>query len=102
MKARIPVTKDPAAVLLYIDNMDELLQNARDSERAQLSGRVETLIEDWASSTTGVLRKYSSDRFLLIVEQRHLQHISSTCHKSPQRQRPGISHENLRRKYIKQ
>lgn len=65
----------PAAVLLYIDNMDELLQNARDSERAQLSGRVETLIEDWASSTTGVLRKYSSDRFLLIVEQRHLQQM---------------------------
>ena len=65
----------PAAVLLYIDNMDELLQNARDSERAQLSGRVETLIEDWASSTTGVLRKYSSDRFLLIVEQRHLQRM---------------------------
>ncbi len=63
----------PAAVLLYIDNMDELLQNARDSERAQLSGRVETLIEDWASSTSGVLRKYSSDRFLLIVEQRDLQ-----------------------------
>lgn len=63
----------PAVILLYIDNMDELLQNARDSERAQLSGRVETLIEDWASSTTGVLRKYSSDRFLLLVEQRHLQ-----------------------------
>lgn len=62
----------PAAVLLYIDNMDELLQNARDSERAQLSGRVETLIEDWVSSTSGLLRKYSGDRFLLIVEQRHL------------------------------
>ena len=65
----------PAAVLLYIDNMEELLQNARDSERAQLSGRVETLIEDWASPTTGVLRKYSSDRFLLIVEQRYLQQM---------------------------
>ena len=65
----------PAVILLYIDNMDELLQNARDSERAQLSGRVETLLEDWVSATTGVLRKYSSDRFLLLVEQRHLQPV---------------------------
>lgn len=63
----------PAVILLYIDNMDELLQNARDSERAQISGKVETLIEDWVSSTSGLLIKYAHDRFLLIVEQRHLQ-----------------------------
>lgn len=65
----------PAVVLLYIDNMDELLQNARDSERAQVSGKVETLLEDWVSSTTGLLRKYASDHFILIVEQRHLQQM---------------------------
>lgn len=65
----------PAVVLFYIDNMDELLQNARDSERAQISGKVETLLEDWVSSTTGLLRKYTSDRFLLVVEQRHLQQM---------------------------
>ncbi len=62
----------PAVMLFYIDNMDELLQNARDSERAQLSGRVETLLEDYAANTDGMLRKYSSDRFLMVVEQRHL------------------------------
>ncbi|MCI8553520.1 MAG: hypothetical protein HFJ80_01065, partial [Clostridiales bacterium] len=63
----------PAAMLVYIDNLDEIAQNTRDSERAQLSGRVETLLEDWTGTTTGVLRKYSSDRFLMMVEQRHLQ-----------------------------
>ena len=65
----------PSVALFYIDNMEELLQNARDSERTQITGKVETLLEDWASSTTGLLRRYASDRFLLIVEQRHLQQM---------------------------
>ncbi len=65
----------PSVVLIYIDNMDELLQNARESERAQISGKVETLLEDWTSKTSGLLRRLASDRFLLIVEQRHLQQI---------------------------
>lgn len=69
------VLSRPAVILFYIDNMDELMQNARESERAQISGKVETLLEDWTSATSGILRKYASDRFLLIVEQRHLQPI---------------------------
>jgi len=62
----------PAVMIVYIDNMEELLQNARDSERAQISGRVQTMLEDWISGTTGVLRKYSTERFIVIMEQRHL------------------------------
>lgn len=37
-------------MLIYIDNIEELMQNMRDSERAQLAGRVETLLEDWVAS----------------------------------------------------
>lgn len=29
----------PAVMLIYIDNIEELMQNMRDSERAQLAGR---------------------------------------------------------------
>ena len=51
------------------------MQNIRDSERAQIAGKVETLLEDWIAPTSGILRKYGSDRFLVILEQRHLQRI---------------------------
>ena len=47
----------------------------RDSERAQLAGRVETLLEDWVASLSGILRKYSSDRFMVVIEQRYLQPV---------------------------
>lgn len=65
----------PAAMVVYIDNIEELMQNIRDSERAQIAGKVETLLEDWIAPTSGILRKYGSDRFLVVLEQRHLQKI---------------------------
>lgn len=65
----------PAVMLIYIDNIEELIQNMRDSERAQLAGRVETLLEDWVASLSGILRKYSSDRFMVVIEQRYLQPV---------------------------
>ena len=44
----------PAVMVVYIDNL-EIAQNTRESERAQLAGRVENLLEDWIGSTSGVL-----------------------------------------------
>lgn len=65
----------PAVLTVYIDNLEELMQDVRDSERAQMAGKVETLLEDWIGSTTGVLRKCSTDRYVVILEQRHLQRM---------------------------
>lgn len=63
----------PVVLSLYIDNGDEMMQNLRDSERAQLSSRVETLLEDWVAHHHGIFRKCSTDRFIAIVEYRFLQ-----------------------------
>lgn len=63
----------PVVLSLYIDNSEEITQNLRDSERAQLVSRVETLLEDWVAAGAGVFRKCGSDRFLAITEQRALE-----------------------------
>ena len=68
----------PAVMMLYIDNMDEVLQNARESERARLSGLVENLLEDWLADAGGILRKFDDDRFLAMIEHRHLQQAIDT------------------------
>ncbi len=62
----------PVVLSLYIDNSEEITQNLRDSERAQLISRVETLLEDWIGACAGIFRKCGSDRFLALVEHRHL------------------------------
>ncbi|MBE6757809.1 MAG: hypothetical protein E7552_04590 [Ruminococcaceae bacterium] len=67
----------PAVMLVYIDNVEELTQNLRDSERAQLIGNVGTLLEDWVASGTGILKKYSHDWFQIVLEKRQLDAIIS-------------------------
>lgn len=63
----------PIVLSLYIDNSEEIMQKLRDSERAQLTSRVESLLEDWVSSFSGIFRKCGSDRFLALGEQRYLE-----------------------------
>lgn len=65
----------PVVMVLYIDNVEELMQNTRDSERAQITGRVETLLEDWVVERKGIMRRYSNERFLVVTEQRYLDDI---------------------------
>ncbi|MGI6264972.1 MAG: DHH family phosphoesterase [Acutalibacteraceae bacterium] len=65
----------PAVLLVYIDNLEELLQNTRDSERAQITGKVETMLEDWVGERRGLMRRYAGDRFLVVLEQRYLDQI---------------------------
>ena len=62
----------PVVLSLYIDNAEEILQDMRESERAQMTSRVETLLEDWIAANDGIFRKCGSDRFLAMVEARAL------------------------------
>ncbi|MBQ8751882.1 MAG: DHH family phosphoesterase, partial [Clostridia bacterium] len=65
----------PVLLLVYIDNLEELTQNSRNSERAQIAGLVETLLEDWIAVGNGILQKYDDDRFLAVLEQQYYEDI---------------------------
>ena len=68
----------PIVMLIHIDNLEELMQRLRDSERARIAGQVENALEDWFSRTTGILRKIDDDRFVAVVEKRYLQSMIDT------------------------
>lgn len=64
----------PAVLMIYIDNLDELMRQERDSDRARAASRVEAVLEDWyAAEHIGIFRKYEQGRFLLITEHRFLE-----------------------------
>ncbi len=65
----------PVVLSVFIDNLEELSAEVRDSERAQLAGKVETLLEEWLGRGAGLLQKYDSDRFLIITENRRLEEM---------------------------
>ena len=62
----------PCVLLLVIDSYDDLLQYARESEKAQVSAEVERVLEDFMQGTDGVIRKVENDLFYAVMESRHL------------------------------
>lgn len=63
----------PSVVILSIDNYDEIMQNAKESEKALASVETEQLIESFMSSTNGFIKKTSSNTFYAVIENRHLE-----------------------------
>ena len=65
----------PNVVVITIDNYDDIMQNAKESEKAQTSVETEKLIENFMSKTNGFIKKTSSNTFFAILENRHLNAI---------------------------
>ena len=63
----------PVVAIIALDNLDEITKNAKESEKAAVSGAIETVLENWAFGSHGILRKLSSQRFMLIMEERNLE-----------------------------
>ena len=65
----------PNVLIITIDNYDEIMQNAKESEKAQTSVETEKLIENFMSKTNGFIKKTSPNTFFAIIENRHLNEI---------------------------
>lgn len=65
----------PNVVVISIDNYDDIMQNAKESEKAQTSVETEKLIENFMSQTNGFIKKTSSNTFFAVIENRHLDEI---------------------------
>lgn len=65
----------PNVVIIMVDNYDEILQNAKESEKSQASVEVEKLIENFMNSTNGFVRKSGSNTFYAVIENKHLDEI---------------------------
>ncbi len=63
----------PVAALFEIDSLDQILNDVKDSRKAQICGEIQDLIEKWFSTTGGIMRTISNERFFLLFEERHLQ-----------------------------
>ena len=65
----------PAVMMVYIEQRRGGHAGHPGQRRAQITGRVETILEDWVGATSGILRKYGSDRFMVLLEERHLEQM---------------------------
>lgn len=62
----------PVVMVFIIDSYDELFSGSAESETANITVHIDKLLEDFISRTSGILRKYSKERFWAVVEERYV------------------------------
>lgn len=59
----------PVVMVAMVDNYEELLSGAKESERAYVTIQVDRLIEEYFSEKNAVLKKITGDKFLIVLEK---------------------------------
>ncbi|MBQ8514114.1 MAG: DHH family phosphoesterase [Ruminococcus sp.] len=62
----------PCVMLMVIDGYDDVMQYAKESEKAQVSAEVELLLEQFMTGKKGIVRKIDNDQFYAVMETRHI------------------------------
>ncbi len=65
----------PSVMYVCIDNYGELLENARESQKSHIIGEINKLFEDLIAQTTGIMKKLTNDKYMIILEERHLMQL---------------------------
>lgn len=63
----------PAVATVLFDNREELLHDATDGQDTRIVAAVESALQKWASATSGFLKKLSGGRYMVLLEERHVQ-----------------------------
>lgn len=61
----------PVVAIVALDNIDEIMKNAKDSEVASFRSEVQKKIEGFVSHVSSICRKLSGDRYIMVMEERH-------------------------------
>lgn len=64
--------------IVMIDNLEEVTQGLDDNQRSSLLSKVTSMITDWAQRYDIFLKRLTSDRFLLVTDQRTLRILEQT------------------------
>jgi len=67
----------PIVMIVMVDNYEELLSGAKESERAYVNIQVDRLIEEYFAEKKALLQKISADKFLIVLEKQYLDEMIS-------------------------
>ncbi len=62
----------PSVAIILLDNYEELTQSLPESDRSQVLAKVETAVKRYFSSFEGFVYKMERDRYVCVLEKRHL------------------------------
>ena len=70
--------KDPVIGILFLDNYDDMTQNMTEALKSDLNNSLTNTINDWALEHNIYLRRFSNDRFMMVMSAKSLAEIEKT------------------------
>ncbi len=69
----------PSVMLIMLDNYGEIMQQAKESEKSRILGEIDSTLEEFISNmTSSFIKRYDGDKFLVVVEEQHLEKMVET------------------------
>lgn len=60
-------------MLVEVDNMDEVLKSTEDDKKPLLIAEIERTINGYAQSISGMIKKYSSSKYIVVVQDKYIE-----------------------------
>lgn len=70
--------KSPVIGILFLDNYDDMTQNMSEALKSEFNNMITNTINDWAMRHQIYIRRFSQDRFIIVLNKAHLNDIEST------------------------
>lgn len=65
----------PIVMIAMVDNYEELLSGAKESDRASVSIEIDKKMEEYFADKHAVLQKLTGDKFMILLEERYLREM---------------------------
>lgn len=63
------------AGILMIDNYEDIIQNAKEIEKANAAAKIDKRISQWAEKSGALLQKFARDRYVFVMEEPYLKEM---------------------------
>lgn len=70
--------KQPVLGILFLDNYDEVTQNMSEALKSELNNSITNTLNEWATRHHIYIRRFSQDRFIILLNSRSLKDIEAT------------------------
>lgn len=70
--------KQPVIGILFLDNYDEVTQNMSEALKSELNNSITNTLNEWATRHHIYIRRFSQDRFIILLNSRSLKDIEAT------------------------
>lgn len=88
-------TRQSAIAIIAIDNYEELMKNATDSEKSDILAGIDKRLSAWTRDSKAVLRKYDRDKYIFIIENAELDKLAARKFAVLQEVREIENHEGV-------